>query len=150
MPFLFIFFIFLAGCHSSPPSYSYFNPKLPEEASHSFSLLAKVAQIEKQDFPNIRIETLAKDKLSSHHLVVIREQEPLHYHAKHDAWALVLKGEADFILGDNRIRLVPGSAVYIPRGVHHQATRRGKGALAAFVIFTPPYDGKDMVPVEKE
>lgn len=149
MRFLILVFlsVFLAGC-SAPKQFSYHNPQInpPQIAS----LLEKVKEIEKQDFKNVRIETIAENELSSHHLVVIREKEPLHYHANHDGWALVLKGEADFLLGKTSRLLRRGDMVYIPRGVPHQATRRGREALAAFVIFTPPFDGKDTIPVENK
>jgi mannose-6-phosphate isomerase-like protein (cupin superfamily) len=114
------------------------------------SLLEKTSAIEEKDFENIAMETLAKNNLSSHHLVVVREREPLHYHAEHDGWALVIKGEADFLLGEEWMVLRPGRSVYIPRGVRHKAIRRGPEAIAAFVVFTPPYDGSDMVLVREE
>ncbi len=141
----------LAGCVSAALRPFYYHPEFTKQ--DPLPLLEKMKEIEKQDFDNIRLETIAENDLSSHHLVVIRKAEPLHYHATHDAWALVLKGKGDFLLGEKgekALALRPGSSVYIPRGMRHKATRRGKTSLAAFVIFTPPYDGKDIVPVEEK
>lgn len=139
--------VLLTGCVSRNP-FSYYHPlTAPGQIS---SLLKRVEEIESQKFENIKMETLVDNGLSSHHLVVIRDQEPLHYHADHDGWAQVLKGEADFLLDQTWMKLEPGSSVYIPRGMRHKALRRGPGALSAFVIFTPSYDGKDIVPVEEK
>lgn len=136
----------LTGCARSSAQPLYYHPDFTKDP---VSLLEKVKEIEKQDFDNIRLETIAKNKLSTHHVVVIRKSEPLHYHAKHDGWAMVLKGRGEFLLGERRFRIRPGSSFYIPRKIPHQAIRSGKEPLAAFVIFTPPYDGKDSVPVKK-
>lgn len=143
-----VFLSLLAGCAASRQNFSYYHPnaKTPFIAS----LLEKVSVVEKEDFENLRMETLATNPLSSHHLVVIRREEPLHYHAAHDGWALVLKGEADFLLGESGMKLSPGSSVYLPRGIKHKAVRTGGEPVAALVIFTPAYDGKDVVPVEEK
>ena len=137
---------FSAYAHSKP-AFEYFHPEISKGKAES--LLDRVKEIEKMDFENVHFEDLAANPLSSHHLVVIRKKEPLHYHAVHDGWAIVLKGQADFFLGETQLRLRPGTSVYIPRGVRHQAVNSGKDPLAAFVIFTPPYDGKDLVRVEE-
>ena len=138
--------LFLGGCAADKSSFSYQNPKnIPD----TVFLLERAREIEKKDFENIQLETLAQNELSSHHLVVIRDREPLHYHATHDAWALVIKGKGEFFLGDKWTRFHPGVSFFIPRGVHHQAVSSGKEPLAAFAIFTPPYDGRDMVPVRE-
>lgn len=145
--FFFLLVIFLAGCASKPVNFQYYHPEITPDP---IVLLARVKEIEKENFDNIKLVTLAKNKLSSHHLVIIRNEEPLHYHAKHDGYAMVLRGEGEFLLGDRKFSLKPGSSVFIPRTVHHKAIRRGKEPIAAFVIFTPPYDGKDSIPVNLE
>ena len=142
----FIFCAFLAGCATKPSAISYYHPALGEKEVSS--LLDKVSQVEAQDFENIKIETLATDEFSSHHLVVIRKMEPYHYHATHDVWALVLKGTGELILGKQAFKIRPGASFFIPAGVRHQATHQGKEPLAAFAIFTPAFDGKDTIPVE--
>ena len=140
-------FLLLSGCASaSSPTPSYYHPEFTRQVP--VSLLEKVSEIEKQDFDNIKLETLARNRLSSHHLVVIKRAEPLHYHAKHDGWAIVLKGTGTFLLGDRMFEVHPGASFYIPRRMPHRAIREGKEPLAAFVIFTPPFDGKDTVPIE--
>jgi len=139
---------FFSGCATSEYTSSYYHPEFL--ASIPVSLSARVSEIEKLDFDNLHLETITQDVLSSHHLVVIRKAEPLHQHVEHDVWALVVKGEADFILGEKKMRLRPGSSVFVPRLTPHKATRRGKEVLAAFAIFTPPFDGKDTVRLEEK
>ena len=146
-----VFFVLLgllAGCVSRTNPVLYYHPEFTKQ--DPISLLEKVREIERQDFDNIHLETLAQNRLSSHHLVIIRKGEALHYHAEHDGWAIVLKGKGEFLLGERKFEIHPGSTVYIPRGVRHKAARQGKDAIAAFVIFTPPYDGKDTIPVAEK
>lgn len=135
----------LAGCASTSRPFSYYHPGF--KAPNPVLLEQKVAEIEKKDFGNIHIELLAQSAYASHHLVVIRNAETLHKHEHHDGWAMIIKGEGNFLLDGKTIKLYPGSAVFIPRGMPHQATRTGKEPLAAFVIFTPPFDGVDTIPV---
>lgn len=153
MLFILIGLCFLTGCSAPAPRplFTYYNPQISK--AETDSLLARVALLEKKkEFKTkgIYLETLAQNPLASHHLVLIRDQEPLHYHAYHDGWAVVIKGEAGFLLGDSTMALRPGASVYIPRSVRHRAVRKGPETLAAFVIFTPPYDGKDMIRVKEK
>lgn len=145
---IFLLFLLFTSCARAGSRPLYYHPEFTKK--DPVSLIERVQEIEREDFDNIRLETIAKNKLSTHHLVVIRDAEPLHYHAKHDGWAMVLKGKGEFILGEKRFQIHPGAGFYIPRKVPHQAIRRGREPLAAFVIFTPPYDGKDTVPVHKK
>ena len=136
----------VSGCTKS--RYLYYHPDITKEGQ--ISLLEKAAEIEKEKFDNIKVETVAKNELSTHHIVIVKKEEPLHYHATHDGWAICLKGEGEFVIGDKRFPIHPGSSVSIPRGIPHKAIRRGKEPVVAFVIFTPPYDGKDTVPVGRK
>jgi mannose-6-phosphate isomerase-like protein (cupin superfamily) len=149
---LLVLILLLSGCTLSKTQFSYYHPA-PQEAFKAVSesrrsLLHRVKELGREEFENIRLETLAENELSSHHLVIIRQGEPLHYHAQHDGWAMVLKGRGEFLLGQSRFRLSPGSSFFIPRGTVHQAVNEGQEPLAAFVIFTPPYDGTDFVVAE--
>ena len=137
---------FASGC--TPNRFLYYHPQVTK--TEPVSLVEQAKQIEKQNFDNIKLVTIAKNKLSTHHLVIVKKEEPLHTHATHDLWALCLRGKGELVLGDKRFQIHPGSSVYIPRGVPHKAINRGKEPIAALVIFTPPYDGKDTVPVSKD
>lgn len=123
---------------------------LPAGSPEPAALLARVSEIEKEDFENIRLQTLAENELSSHHLVVIRKEEPLHIHKTHDVWAMVLQGEGSFRLREKTYGLRPGASFFVPRGTAHGARNGGEKPLAVFAILTPPFDGKDTVPVTEE
>jgi len=142
-----VFIVWLGpGCASQKQDFPYYHPAVNSE--RPVSLLSRVLEIERMEFENIHLETVAQDRLSSQHLVVIRKEEPRHYHAEHDLWVTVLKGEGEFWLEGTRFPIHPGSSIFIPRGGRHRATNEGKTSLAAFVIATPPYDGRDTVLLE--
>lgn len=140
--------LLIVGCASSGKEFLYDHPEV--NSGEILSLHNRISEIEKKYPENIHLETVATNTLSSHHLVVIRDKEPLHYHANHDGWAMALEGKGDLVLGEKTFAIRPGSSVFIPRGMRHKAINRGRKPLAAFVIFTPPYDGKDTIPVEEK
>ena len=41
-----------------------------------------------------------------------------------------------------------GDTAVVPKGVPHYFVNNGDQPAAAFVTFTPPYDGTDNVPVD--
>lgn len=45
---------------------------------------------------------------------------PPHVHHNEDEFFYVLEGEADFTLGDRTIKGLPGSFVFLPRGIMHR------------------------------
>ncbi len=93
------------------------------------------------------LEELSRGELASTHLVQIRKQEPLHIHERHDATAILLKGQGILWVGSRKLELKPGSIVTIPRGVPHSFTNQSPEPAVAYVIFNPAFDGKDFVPV---
>jgi len=46
-----------------------------------------------------------------------------------------------------RMDLSVGDMVYISRGVVHYYVKSAPELTVAFVIFSPPFDGKDTIPV---
>jgi mannose-6-phosphate isomerase-like protein (cupin superfamily) len=48
-----------------------------------------------------------------------------------------------------RIDLSVGDIVYIPRGAVHYFVNTASEPTDAFVVFSPPFDGKDTAPAEK-
>ena len=43
-----------------------------------------------------------------------------------------------------------GSILYVPRGIPHAFGNRSETVAVAYVIYTPPFDGKDREIVEAE
>ena len=98
---------------------------------------------------NIKITTLGQGQSASHHVVQIRDREKPHVHKLHDGTVVVIKGRGYLMMDNRRIDLSAGDIAYIPRGaVHYFVNTAGEPAVA-FVVFSPPFDGKDIVPVAK-
>jgi len=98
---------------------------------------------------NIKITTLGQGQGVSHHLVQVRDREKLHVHKIHDGTVVMVKGGGYLLMENRRIDLSAGDIVYIPRGAVHYFVNTASEPTVAFVVFSPPFDGKDTVPVEK-
>lgn len=61
---------------------------------------------------------------------------PRHSHP-HEQGGIVLEGEMEFTIGDERRRVGPGDAYLIPGGVEHQV-RVGDRPAVALDVFSPP------------
>jgi mannose-6-phosphate isomerase-like protein (cupin superfamily) len=97
---------------------------------------------------NIKVITLGQGPAASHHVVQIRDRESPHLHKTHDATVMMLKGQGYLMLEQRRIDLTVGDVVYIPRGAAHYFINTAPEPTVAFAIYSPPFDGKDMVPVK--
>jgi quercetin dioxygenase-like cupin family protein len=98
---------------------------------------------------NIKMTTLGQGQGVSHHVVQVRDREKPHIHKIHDGTVVMVKGRGYLMLENRRIDLSAGDIVFIPRGaVHYFVNTAGEPAVA-FVVFSPPFDGKDTLPVPK-
>jgi mannose-6-phosphate isomerase-like protein (cupin superfamily) len=97
---------------------------------------------------NIKITTLGQGREVSHHIVQIRDRERPHLHQRHDGTVFMFKGSGYLIMDKVRIDLSASDVVYIPRGTVHYFVNTGSEPAVAFVVFAPPFDGKDTVPVD--
>jgi quercetin dioxygenase-like cupin family protein len=104
-------------------------------------------EVPRFDQGSIVIQNLGKTEHLSAHLVWIQDREKPHLHAGHDATVQLLKGKGTLTLRGQKLALKPGMLVTIPRGAPHFFVNESKHPAAAFVVFTPPFDGKDVVPV---
>ena len=98
---------------------------------------------------NIKITTLGQGQGVSHHVVQIRDRENPHLHKLHDGTVVMVKGHGYLVMENRRIDLSVGDIVYIPRGAVHYFVNTASEPTVAFVVFSPPFDGKDTVPAEK-
>ena len=85
---------------------------------------------------------------ASYHVIQVRTQERPHVHQEHDALVTLLEGRGELHLGDRVLALRCGDTVAVPRGTAHWFRNTSRHPAVAFATFSPPYDGKDMVPVE--
>lgn len=113
----------------------------------------KVAPFPKQEVPEDKpmavLNILNFEHCSFHH-ITLKTQETPHIHAKHDLAVYVLKGSSWIYLNDKKIELLPGDFIVIPKGTKHYAVNTGKNPAEVLAIFSPPFDGKDVVPVSNE
>ena len=96
----------------------------------------------------VRFETIGRDEHSSHHLIWVRIGGVLHRHDHHELTAVLLRGFGRFQLGDEERELGTGSIIYAPRGVPHVFSNRSAETAVAYMVFTPPYEGKDRIIVD--
>jgi len=55
----------------------------------------------------------------------------------HETW-IIVSGQGEARLEDEREAVGPESVVFIPRGVKHQITNTGRKVLRMFWVYTPP------------
>lgn len=91
----------------------------------------------------LAIQTLRQTREASFHLVRIRGAEKPHVHDRHDLVVFILKGKALIHLGDETGEVGPADVIEIPRGTLHWAETVGGRTAEAYIVFTPPFDGKD-------
>ena len=96
---------------------------------------------------NIKVVTLGKGQTVSHHIVQIRDREVPHIHKRHDLTVTVLRGQGYLVLGQSKLDLSIADTVFIPRDVVHYFVNQSREPAVAFVTFSPPFDGKDTIPV---
>ncbi len=97
---------------------------------------------------NIKLTTFGQSQSASHHVVQIRERESPHMHKVHDVTVMIVRGRGYLIMDTRRINLTAGDITHIPRGVPHYYVNTDLEPSVAFVIYAPPFDGKDNVPVK--
>jgi mannose-6-phosphate isomerase-like protein (cupin superfamily) len=96
----------------------------------------------------VRVREIGRDDATSHHVVWIRDREELHRHDHHELVVVLLRGEGAMRLGDDERPVGAGSLLYVPRGAPHAFRNTAGEPAAAWVIYAPPFDGKDRVPAD--
>ncbi len=98
---------------------------------------------------SFRVQEIARDTTSSHHVVAIRDREIPHRHDRHDLLVVMLRGHGGMRIGDEERPVGEGSILWIPRGTPH-AFRNASGTPAiAYAVYLPPFDGSDRVEVDR-
>jgi quercetin dioxygenase-like cupin family protein len=96
----------------------------------------------------IRTDRLERTDDASYHLVQVAGREQPHRHVAHDLVVFVLRGRGTLTLEDAAVTLVAGDAALVPRGAAHWFANGGAEPAVALVVFTPPLDAPDTVPVD--
>lgn len=95
----------------------------------------------------LRVDEVGRTAGASYYLVQVQGSETPHRHLTHDLTIFVLRGRGTLTLGDERTALAEGDAAIIPRGVPHWFANDGRRPAVAFVVYTPPLNAPDVVPV---
>ncbi|MGH7860029.1 MAG: cupin domain-containing protein, partial [Candidatus Binatia bacterium] len=86
----------------------------------------------------------------SHHVAIVRTEERPHYHRFHDLTVSLLQGEGILNVDQRQIEMKEGDVAHINRGTPHFFRNSGKNPAVSFVIFSPPFDGRDTVSAKEE
>ena len=139
-----------AGCGPAAPTQPTPQPVLDLEVAARIeeplaSLAARVPLAPGQDF---RVEEVARSEHTSHHVGAIRTGETLHRHDRHDQLVVLVRGHGSMRVGDEVRAIAEGSIAFLPRGVPHAFTNASGEPAIAYLVYAPPYDGKDRVSLE--
>jgi mannose-6-phosphate isomerase-like protein (cupin superfamily) len=94
---------------------------------------------------DLRVEELARDPATSHHVVAIRDRETPHRHDRHDLLVVMIEGHGFMRLGDEERPVGQGSILYVPRGTLHAFRNAGTEPAVAYAVYLPAFDGRDRV-----
>lgn len=94
---------------------------------------------------NIKVTPLFKNDEASHFIIQIRDREKPHIHETHDLTVIVKSGRGILHLGKEKLTMKSGDVAFIPKGVFHYFVNTDNEPSVAYAIFTPFYDGKDMI-----
>lgn len=98
---------------------------------------------------NYKVVTLGKAREISHHVVQIRDRELPHIHKEHDLSVVMLRGQGYLMLGQRRIELAVGDVLFVSHGAPHYFVNTFHEPSVALILFSPAFDGKDSIPVQK-
>lgn len=93
------------------------------------------------------LENITLPVAASLHRIEIRTREPRHLHREHEIYGVLISGEGVLWLGTTWIPLKPGDPFTIPKNTPHAFICTGREPAHAWVLFVPPWDGKDRVPL---
>jgi quercetin dioxygenase-like cupin family protein len=120
-------------------------PARPEEPVLRFEELVRRNPI--QPGETAKVFELLRGEQASINVWQMTRGMPAHLHRKHDEIIIVESGRANTRVGDKNINVGPGDTLVVRRGTVHGATVIGDEPFRGWSIFTPPFDGKDRVPV---
>ena len=137
-------FLVLLSCAPAPRFYLQYGNRLSERDLDSLLAANALAAGE-----NFKVVTLGQTREVSHHVVQIRDREAPHIHKDHDVKVVILRRQGYLMWEKERMDLFAGDILFIPRGAAHYFINTHSGPTVALAIYSPPFDGKDTIPVEQ-
>ena len=101
------------------------------------------------DEGGIRADQIGRTDAASYHVVQVLGSEKPHRHESHDLVVFVLRGHGVLTRPAGRAPLQQGDAAVVPRGEPHWFASEGAFPAVSLVVFAPPLDAPDAVPVEE-
>ena len=98
----------------------------------------------------LKSSTIVQSDLASYHLVQIRGEEERHRHDYHDVAIFFQSGNGLMFLGDKSFRVKQGAVIFVRHGVPHYFMNGGVTPAVAIMVYSPPYDKKDYIPVPEK
>ncbi len=138
------FCLLVLGCAPAPRFYLQYGNRISEQELESLLAANPLGASE-----NIKAVTLGQTREVSHHVVQVRDREAPHIHKNHDVTVVMLRGQGYLMWEKERVDLVAGDVLFIPRGAVHYFVNTHSGPTVALAIYSPAFDGKDTIPVEK-
>src|SRR3990172_5980826 len=86
---------------------------------------------------------------SSAHFIQIQGSEKKHSHDFHDLTVIVQSGRGRMYLGTSSVNVRSGAVIFIPRGLEHYFVNGGPEPASAIAVYSPAFDGKDIVEREE-
>src|SRR5262245_18545674 len=99
------------------------------------------------DGQNIRAAEIGRTASASYHVVQVRGAESPHWHVAHDLTVVVLRGHGTLTRDAERVALDAGDTAVVARGAPHWFANGARAPAVALVVFAPPLDAPDTVPV---
>ena len=90
------------------------------------------------------MKTLHSYSGTSVHALRLAGRSDSRVHDRTDLTVVVLSGRADVRLAGKWRSVNPGDIIEIPRGSPYQLDRLGSEPAEFYLIYYPPYDGKDL------
>jgi mannose-6-phosphate isomerase-like protein (cupin superfamily) len=98
---------------------------------------------------DIRADQIGRSDGASYHLVQVHGSERPHRHATHDLVVHVLRGHGVLTRSGRRVTLAAGDSAVVPRAESHWFASDPGETAVALVVFAPPLDAPDSVPVDE-
>lgn len=136
----------LSACSSSRPHqvFTWHDGQQPLPLDYETVLATDPIQPE----DDLKIYSLGRTDDASYHLVQIQTAEPLHIHRTHEGTATLLRGRGSLRVGKDLVAMEAGDVASIPKNTIHAYTNEGDKPSLLYVVFVPPYAGKDRVIVK--
>ncbi len=146
-------FLALAACGGAPQA-SCPQPASPVVAGKADSFLGNVREaLQKNPIgadEKTKLVPLFENADHTVNLIQTRGTIPAHHHVEHDEMVMVLEGKGTFTMEGQNREITAGDILIIPRGAVHTYTHQGDGITAVVSVFSPKFDPKDRIMVEKK